>query len=63
MTVTIWEHILLFVVVSFIVSLVYNGLRQDDLKTIFRLGCKRFVFFMIASLILGVGTFFLARFL
>lgn len=59
MTITIWEHILLFAVISLIVSLVYNALRQDDLKAAVILGLKRFIYFMIAGLILAVGTYFL----
>jgi hypothetical protein len=59
--VSLWEHVLLFVVVSLIVSLVYNGLRQDDLRTIVMLGLKRFVYFMAASLVLAVGSFYLVK--
>jgi hypothetical protein len=61
MTVALWEHILLFMVISLIASLVYNGLRQEDLKTVISLGIKRFAYFMIAGLILGCATFFLAK--
>lgn len=61
MGVTLWEHILLFMITSLIVSLVYNGLRQEGMKEIIFLGLKRFVYFMIASVILAVATFFLAK--
>ncbi len=61
MTITLWEHVLLFAVISLIVSLVYNALRQDDLKVAVTLGLKRFVYFMIAGLILAVSTYFLVR--
>ncbi len=63
MNVTFWEHILLFMAISLIASLVYNGLRQDNMKTIILLGLKRFVYFMLAGFILGVGTYFLAGYL
>lgn len=59
--VSLWEHVLLFMVISLIVSLVYNGLRQDDLRTIIMLGLKRFVYFMVASLVLAVGSFYLVK--
>jgi hypothetical protein len=59
--VSLWEHSLLFVIISLIVSLVYNGLRQEDLKVIVFLGLKRFVYFMLAGLILAVATFYLAK--
>jgi len=61
MTVSLWEHILLFMAISLIVSLVYNGLRQEDLKTIIFLGLKRFVYFMVAGFILAVGSYFLVK--
>ncbi len=61
MGVTFWEHILLFMITSLIVSLVYNGLRQEGMKEIVLLGMKRFAYFMAASFILAVGTFFLAK--
>jgi hypothetical protein len=61
MNVTLWEHVLLFMAISLVVSLVYNGLRQDDLKTIILLGLKRFVYFMLAGFLLAVGSFFLVK--
>ncbi len=61
MGVTLWEHVLLFMITSLFVSLVYNGLRQEGMKAIIFLGLKRFVYFMIASFILAVATFFLAK--
>jgi len=61
MGVSLWEHILLFMITSLIVSLVYNGLRQEGMKSIIFLGLKRFAYFMIASSILAVATFFLAK--
>lgn len=61
MGVSFWEHIVLFMITSLIVSLVYNGLRQEGMSKIIVLGLKRFVYFMIASFILAVGTFFIAK--
>ena len=61
MTVTIWEHFLLFAVVSLFLSLVYNGLRQESVKTAIFLGLRRFVWFMLAGGILAAGTYLLAR--
>ena len=58
--ITIWEHIGLFVLLSFLVSLDYNGLRQDDLKTIVKLAIKRFFIFMGASTLFGAALYFLA---
>ena len=61
MNVTLWEHVILFMVISLIVSLVYNGLRQENVKTIIFLGLKRFVYFMLAGFILALGSFFLVK--
>ena len=44
--ITVWEHFLLFMLLSLLVSLVYSGLRQEDLKKIVRLGFKRFLVFI-----------------
>lgn len=59
--ITVMEHFIIFVVLSLLVSLVYSGLRQDDLKKIIILGLKRFVVFMGAGAALGVLAFFIAR--
>jgi hypothetical protein len=61
--ITIWEHFGLFVLLSLLVSLVYSGLRQEDLKAIVRLGLKRFVFFMVASALFGAAAYAFARYL
>jgi hypothetical protein len=61
--ITIWEHFGLFVLLSLLVSLVYSGLRQEDLKAIARLALKRFVFFMVASVLFGAAAYAFARYL
>ena len=59
--ITIWEHFGLFILLSLLVSLVYSGLRQTDLKAIVRLALKRFVFFMAASALFGLAAYAFAR--
>jgi hypothetical protein len=59
--ITVWEHFLLFLLLSLLVSLVYSGLRQEQIKTIVRLAFKRFVVFMGASAVFGVVVYYLAR--
>ena len=59
--ITLWEHFGLFMVLSLLVSLVYSGLRQSDLKVIVRLALKRFVFFMVASAVFGAAAYAIAR--
>ena len=61
--ITICEHFGLFVLLSLLVSLVYSGLRQEDLKAIVRLALKRFVFFMVASALFGAVAYAFARYL
>ena len=61
--ITIWEHFGLFVLLSLLVSLVYSGLRQEDLRAIVRLALKRFVFFMVASVVFGAAAYAFARYL
>ena len=61
--ITIWEHFGLFVLLSLLVSLVYSGLRQEDLRAIVRLAFKRFVFFMVASVVFGAAAYAFARYL
>ncbi|MHC4943120.1 MAG: hypothetical protein ACYTG7_08900 [Planctomycetota bacterium] len=58
--ITFWEHFSLFVLLSLLVTLVYSGLRQDDLKMILKLALRRFVFFMTASAVLGVAVYYFA---
>jgi len=58
--ITLWEHFGLFIVLSLLVTFVYSGLRQDDLHKIIRLGLRRFLFFMVASAVLGVAVYFFA---
>lgn len=58
--ITVWQHFGLFVLVSLLVSLVYSGLRQEDLKKIVKLALRRFLVFMMASALFGVAVYFLA---
>jgi hypothetical protein len=58
--VTVWEHFILFALVSLLVALVYSGLRQNDLKVIILLGLKRFFIFMGASAVFAVVVYFFA---
>jgi hypothetical protein len=58
--ITLWEHFGLFVLLSLLVTLVYSGLRQDDMRKIIRLALRRFLFFMLASAVLGVAVYFFA---
>lgn len=58
--ITFWEHFGLFALASLLVTLVYSGLRQDDLKKIVHQALKRFVYFMLASVALGVAVYFFA---
>jgi hypothetical protein len=58
--ISLWEHFGLFVLLSLLVTLVYSGLRQDDMHKIIRLALRRFLFFMLASAVLGVAVYFFA---
>ncbi|MBU0754952.1 MAG: hypothetical protein KJ645_07410 [Planctomycetes bacterium] len=58
--ITFVEHFSLFALLSLLVTLVYSGLRQDDLKKIVCLALKRFTFFMLASAVLGVAAYYFA---
>ena len=58
--ISLWEHFGLFVLLSLLVTLVYSGLRQDDMRKIIRLALRRFLFFMLASAVLGVAVYFFA---
>jgi len=56
----IFEHFGLYMLLALLVSLVYSGLRQDDLRAIVKLALKRYVFFMVASVVLGTAIYYLA---
>ena len=63
MSIDVFEHFALFLVLTLLVCLVYSGLRQDEVKAIIRLGLKRFAVFLGASLVLAVGAYFFALWL
>ena len=63
-----WEalavHLGLFVLMVTICSVVYAGLRREDVKEIVRVGLSRAAFFVIVSLVIfGVGGYLLAEWL
>jgi len=58
--ITLWEHFGLFAILVLLVTLVYSGLRQDDLRIITRLALKRFVYFLTGSAALAVAIYFFA---
>ena len=58
------EHIGLFVLLVLLISVVYNGLRRDDVSEIVRVGLKRGLGFALASLAaFGIGGYLLAAWL
>ena len=58
------EHLLLFVLLVTIISVVYNGLRRENVAEILRVGLARSAFFVVVSLVVfGLGGFLLAEWL
>ena len=58
------EHLALFVLLVLLVSVVYNGLRREDVKEIVRTGLKRGLVFALVSLfVFGFGGYLLAQWL
>jgi Na+/H+ antiporter NhaC len=58
------QHVGLFVLLVLIVSVVYNGLRREDVHEIVKVGLKRGVFFVLVSLLVfGAGGYLLAQWL
>jgi len=58
------EHVALFVLLVLLVSVVYNGLRREDVKEIVRTGLKRGLVFALVSLfVFGFGGYLLAQWL
>jgi hypothetical protein len=54
----------LFVLLVLLVSIVYNGLRREDVGEIVRVGIKRgFAFVGVSLLVFGIGGFLLAQWL
>jgi hypothetical protein len=58
------QHVGLFAVLVVAVSVVYNGLRREDVGEIVRIGLARATFFIVASLaVFGGGFLLLAQWL
>lgn len=58
------EHIGWFVLLVLLVSVVYNGLRRENVGEIVRVGLKRgLVFALMSLLIFGIGGYLLAEWL
>lgn len=58
------QHVGLFVLLVLIVSVVYNGLRREDVKEIVKVGLRRGLFFVLVSLLVfGAGGYLLAQWL
>lgn len=58
------QHVGLFVLLVLIVSVVYNGLRREDVKEIVKIGLRRGLFFVLVSLLVfGAGGYLLAQWL
>jgi hypothetical protein len=58
------EHTAWFALLVLLVSVVYNGLRRDDVGEIVRTGLRRGVVFALMSLLaFGVGGYLLAEWL
>ena len=58
------EHLALFVLLVLIVSVVYNGLRRENVREIVRTGLRRGLVFALVSLfVFGFGGYLLAQWL
>ena len=57
------EHAVLFLVASLIISIVYNGLRRENVADIIRVGIRRFLYFSTIALVIGVVSILFARWL
>jgi hypothetical protein len=63
-TALLFQHVGLFVLLVLIVSVVYNGLRREDVKEIVKVGLQRGLFFVLVSLLVfGAGGYLLAQWL
>lgn len=60
MSITLFEHFGLFALLSLLVTFIYSGLRQDDIRKIIPLALKRYLFFMVASAALSIVVYFIA---
>jgi hypothetical protein len=60
----LFEHVALLFLLVLLVSVVYNGLRRDDVSEIVRTGLRRgFVFALVSLFVFGFGGFLLAQWL
>lgn len=57
------QHALLFGLLSWIASLVYHALRNDDLKGALVAGTRRFLSFYVIAIVAGVGLLYFTRWL
>ena len=58
------EHVALLFLLVLLVSVVYNGLRRENVKEIVRTGLKRgFVFALVSLFVFGFGGYVLAQWL
>ena len=58
------EHVALLFLLVLLVSVVYNGLRRENVKEIVRTGLKRGLVFALVSLfVFGFGGYLLAQWL
>ncbi|MBM4016282.1 MAG: hypothetical protein FJ293_15140 [Planctomycetes bacterium] len=58
------EHVVWFVLLVLLVSVVYNGLRRENVGEIVRVGIRRgIVFALLSLLVFGVGGYLLAKWL
>ena len=63
-TALLFQHVGLFVLLVLIVSVVYNGLRRENVKEIVKVGLQRGLFFILVSLLVfGAGGYLLAQWL
>ena len=58
------EHVALLFLLVLLVSVVYNGLRRENVGEIVRTGLKRgFLFALVSLMVFGLGGFLLAQWL
>jgi len=58
------EHVVWFVLLVLLVSVVYHGLRRENVGEIVRVGIRRgIVFALLSLLVFGVGGYLLAKWL
>lgn len=57
------QHALLFGLISWIASLVYHALRNDDVLAAVRAGTRRFLSFFVLAIVVSVGLLYFTRWL